>query len=247
MPRYKCTIEYEGTAFCGWQRQTGSPSIQQYIEEAITRFSGEEVTVITAGRTDAGVHALGQVIHFDLTKEFLPYKVRDGINSYLYRSRIVLKEVSKVDDTFHARFSATERHYTYRMINRMGHLTLDYNRAWHIRKPLDVDKMQQAAKYLVGYHDFTSFRDAECQAESPLKTLNAIEVIRQGENIYIHVAARSFLHHMVRNIAGTLKWVGEGRVQPDAMQGILAARDRRCAGPTAPAGGLYLVRVEYKE
>jgi len=243
--RYKLTIEYDGTGLAGWQRQDNAPSVQQYIEEAIVKFSGQKVNLFCAGRTDAGVHAKGQVAHCDLVKPFAPRTVQNAINYYLKPHAIAITDIMVVDEDFHARFSALRRHYCYRIICRDAPLVLEANRAWHIKKTLDIAAMQEAANYLVGYHDFTSFRAVACQAKSPLKTLEELTISRHGETITIEVSAPSFLHHMVRNLVGTLVWVGEGKWQPERVKTALAAKDRSAAGITAPAGGLYFMRVDY--
>jgi len=245
MPRYKCTIEYDGSKFAGWQKQKHSPSIQEYIEKAIENFAGEKIDVTTAGRTDSGVHALGQVIHFDIKQDMDEFNVMGAINFHIKPHKIAVLKVVKVDESFNARLSAKKRVYEYRIINRRGPLTIDKNRAWHVISPLDEKAMQESANYLIGRHDFTTFRDSLCQANSPVKTLDELRIERQGEIIKIHASAKSFLHHMVRNLAGTLKLAGEGKWQPIDVKNALEAKDRSCGGPTAPAEALYLVRVEY--
>jgi tRNA pseudouridine38-40 synthase len=245
MPRYKLTLEYNGTGLAGWQRQPAAPSVQQYFEEAIEKFCGEQVRLHVAGRTDAGVHAWGQVAHVDLARDFRPVNVMGGLNFHLRPARIAVVAAEKVDENFHARFSAKKRYYCYRIINRRAPLILDEDRAWFVPVPLNVEKMREAAAYLIGEHDFTSLRDSECQAKSPIKTLDEVRIEQCGELIELHVSARSFLHHMVRNITGTLKFVGEGKWEPEEIPKILAAKERKAAGPTAPPGGLYFVRVEY--
>lgn len=245
MTRYRITIEYDGGPFCGWQRQGNGPSVQQAIEEAIDKFAQERVTVYGAGRTDAGVHALGQVAHFDLAKETDTDTVRDAINFHLRPHPIAVLDAADAPAEFHARFSAKSRAYVYRIVNRRGALALDRGRAWHVSPMLDADAMQAAAQHLVGHHDFTTFRSAECQSESAMKTLDAISVKRHGDGVSIAVRARSFLHNQVRIITGTLKLVGEGRWTADDVAAALAAKDRSKGGPTAPPHGLYLTRVEY--
>lgn len=245
MPRYKATVEYDGSNFHGWQRQDSVPSVQQSIEHAIKLFCNEEVEIHTAGRTDAGVHAIAQVFHFDLLQIHDPFKIMSAVNHHMKPAPISLLAVETIDDEFHARFSAKKRYYLYRIINRRAPLALEYNRAWQVPVALDAQLMQQAASYLIGFHDFTSFRDTECQSKSPLKTLDEIRIERIGEEIKIYVSAKSFLHHMVRNITGTLKMVGEGKWPPEYMLEILAAKNRSSAGPTAPACGLYLTKVDY--
>jgi tRNA pseudouridine38-40 synthase len=245
VPRYKITVEYDGTPFVGWQIQDNGPSVQGLIITAIAAFSGETVALQGAGRTDAGVHAFGQVAHFDLTREREPDKVCDALNAHLRPHPIAVLAAEQVEDTFHARYSATKRHYLYRIINRRADLALDRHRVWRYPRHLDAAAMQAAAQRLVGQHDFTTFRAAECQAKSPVKTLDKLHVERAGEDIRIVAEARSFLHHQVRSMVGSLVLVGEGKWSSDMLAGALAARDRSACGPVAPPDGLYLVRVEY--
>jgi len=245
MPRYRLTLEYDGTPFVGWQRQDNGASVQGAVEDAIEKLSGERVTVTGAGRTDAGVHALGQVAHFDLIKEFEPGKVRDALNYYLRPDPVVVLESDAVDGEFHARFSATARHYLFRILNRRSPPALEDGRVWHISPKLDADAMHAAAQFLVGQHDFTTFRAAECQAQSPIKTLDRLDVSRRADEIHIEASARSFLHHQIRSFAGTLKLVGEGKWTPRDVADALAAKDRTRCGPVSPPDGLYLVRVDY--
>ncbi len=253
MPRYKLWIEYDGTPYAGWQKQSDRPSVQEAIEEAVFKFCGERAEVTGAGRTDAGVHAVGQVGHVDIGKELDPFRVMQGINFHLFAvpqgetstNRIAITKAERVSDEFHARFSATRRHYLYRIISRRARLALEAGRAWHVIEPLDADAMHQAAQHLVGHHDFTTFRDTECQAKSPEKTLEALDVKRLGNEIHITARARSFLHHQVRIMAGTLVQVGKGRWTEHDVAEALAAKDRRKAGPTAPPEGLYLLGVDY--
>ncbi len=246
MGRYKLTLEYDGRDFVGWQRQDNGPSIQQALEEAITAFSGEAAATMGAGRTDSGVHALGQVAHVDLARDWPPDEVMGALNHHLKPNPIAVLSVEPVDDDFHARFSARERAYRYRIVNRRGRLALEEGRAWWIAGALDVAAMDEAAQVLVGHHDFTSFRASQCQAKSPEKTLDELSVTRHGpEIIVVHARARSFLHHQVRNLVGTLTLVGEGKWNAGDVAAALAARDRSAAGPTAPADGLYLVSVGY--
>ena len=245
MPRYKLTIEYDGAGFVGWQRQDNGPSVQQALEEAIASFSGERATVYGAGRTDSGVHALGQVAHLDLARARETDVVRDAVNHHLSPAAIAVIAVEAVGGDFDARRSAVERVYRYRIANRRGPLALDRGRAWWLPKPLDAAAMDSAAQQLVGHHDFTSFRASECQAKSPDKTLDALTVERDGDVIVATARARSFLHHQVRNMVGTLKLVGESKWTSNDVAAALAARDRAMAGPTAPAEGLYLVAVGY--
>ncbi|HWE05727.1 MAG TPA: tRNA pseudouridine(38-40) synthase TruA [Rhizomicrobium sp.] len=246
MPRYRLTLEYDGGPFAGWQRQENGPSVQAALERAIFSLSGEEVSVTGAGRTDAGVHALGQVAHFDLEKTFAGDRLRDALNYHLRPDPIAVLGGQIAGSDFHARFSATARLYHYRIVTRRAPLALDRGRAWHIMRNLDADAMHEGARHLVGQHDFTTFRAAECQAQSPVKTLDSLSVRRAGEEIHIDAKARSFLHHQMRSIAGSLKVVGEGKWQPRDVANALAARDRSRCGPVAPPEGLYLVRVEYE-
>ena len=245
MPRYRLTLEYDGSPFVGWQRQDNGASVQGALEEAIEKLSGERVTVTGSGRTDAGVHALGQVAHFDLEKEFEPGKIRDGLNHFLRPDPVVVLEAAIAEGDFHARFSARSRHYLFRILNRRSPPALDHQRVWHVSAPLDAEAMHAAAQVLVGQHDFTTFRAAECQAQSPVKTLDRLDVSRRGEEIHIEASARSFLHHQIRSFAGTLKLVGEGKWTVRDVAGALAAKDRSRCGPVSPPDGLYLVRVDY--
>jgi tRNA pseudouridine38-40 synthase len=245
MPRYKLAIEYDGTPFVGWQVQDNGPSVQGVIANAIAAFTGERATVSGAGRTDAGVHALGQVAHVDLAKDWDGDTVRDAINAHLRPHPVAVLAAERVAENFDARFSATRRHYVYRIVNRRADLALEQNRAWRIARPLDDAAMHAAAQKLVGRHDFTTFRAAECQARSPVKTLDQIDVVRDGEEVRVLATARSFLHHQVRSMVGSLVHVGEGKWSADDLGAALAARDRSSCGQVAPPQGLYLVRVEY--
>jgi tRNA pseudouridine38-40 synthase len=247
MPRYKLTLEYDGGPFCGWQRQTDQPSVQQALEQAITAFCGETVTVHAAGRTDAGVHALGQVAHLDLEREVRLETLRNALNHHLRPLPIVVLEAAEVAPDFHARFSARARHYRYVIVNRPVPLALERGHAWFVPGHLDVEVMHEAASRLLGRHDFTSFRSALCQARSPVKTLDSLSVSRRGSHVEIGARARSFLHHQVRNMVGTLKLIGQRKWPVDRIEQVLAARSRSAAGPTAPACGLYLVRVDYED
>ena len=255
MTRWKLTIEYKGTDYAGWQRQDDVPSIQQAIEEAITAFSGQEVALQAAGRTDAGVHAWGQVAHVDLddfTKPMEPFEVAKAINAHLRPQPISILKAEIVDGEFHARFQAESKLYRYRLINRGAFLALERGLAWHLKRPLDVDAMYEAAQVLIGCHDFTTFRDSECQAKSPEKTLDRLDVTSRdyddcgGREIIFETEARSFLHHQVRNMVGTLVLVGEGKWSAGDVKTALEAKDRTKGGPTAPAEGLYLVRIDYE-
>jgi len=243
--RFRATLEYDGAPFVGWQRQDNGPSVQAALEEAIFRLSGEHVTVTGAGRTDAGVHALGQVAHFDLEKELAPGKVSDALNHYLRPDPVCVLETEMAAPDFHARFSAVKRHYRYRIVCRRAPLVHDRGRAWHVMHELDAEAMHRAAQALIGSHDFTTFRAAECQALSPVKTLDRIEVRRAGNEVLVEASARSFLHHQVRSMVGSLKLVGEGKWPVARLAEALEARDRRACGPVAPPDGLYLVAVDY--
>jgi tRNA pseudouridine38-40 synthase len=243
--RYRLTIEYDGGPFFGWQRQSDGPSVQGALETAIEKLSGERVTVTGAGRTDSGVHALGQVAHFDLVKEFDAGKVRDALNHYLRPDPVVVLDAAATDSEFHARFSAKARHYLFRILNRRAPPALEDGRVWHVSPRLDVDAMHAAAQFLIGTHDFTTFRAAECQSPSPVKTLDRLDVSQRADEIHIEASARSFLHHQIRSFAGTLKLVGEGKWTPLDVKKALEARDRTACGPVSPPDGLYLVKVDY--
>jgi tRNA pseudouridine38-40 synthase len=245
MPRYKLLIEYDGTPFVGWQRQANGPSVQQAVEEAIEAFSGERVRIHCAGRTDAGVHARGQVAHVDLAKDWRPDTVRDATNAHLKPKPVSVLAAEIVPETFHARTSARARHYYYLILNRRSPAALDLNRVWHVPWTLDAGAMHAAAQVLVGAHDFTTFRAAECQAKSPIKTLDRLDVERTGDELRISASARSFLHHQVRSMVGSLSLVGAGRWSADALRQALEAKDRTRCGPMAPPSGLYLARVDY--
>jgi tRNA pseudouridine38-40 synthase len=244
--RWKLTLEYDGRPFAGWQRQDNGPSVQAALEQAILKLTGEDVTVTAAGRTDAGVHALGQVAHADIAKALAADKMRDALNAHLRPHPVAVLEAAIAADDFHARFQAIARHYLYRIVNRRSPLTLDEGRAWQVQSTLDAGAMHEAAQRLVGQHDFTTFRAAECQAKSPVKTLDRLTVARAGEEIRIEASARSFLHHQVRSMVGSLKLVGAGKWSADDIAAALAARDRARCGPVAPPDGLYLVRVDYE-
>ncbi|MEM7168698.1 MAG: tRNA pseudouridine(38-40) synthase TruA [Pseudomonadota bacterium] len=245
MTRYKLTIEYDGGPFVGWQRQDNGPSVQAALEDAVLAFSGEAATVQGSGRTDAGVHATGQVAHLDLAKDSNGQRVRDALNFHLKPHPVAVLTAEAVDEDFHARFSATRRAYLYRIVNRRAPLALDHGRAWFVPKALNTRAMQAGADLLLGHHDFSAFRAADCQARSPMKTLDKLEVTREGDEISIIAAARSFLYHQVRNMVGSLAWVGQGKWPPEMMGEVLTSRDRRKAGPSATAHGLYLTEVSY--
>lgn len=245
MPRYRLTIEYDGREFVGWQRQANGPSIQEALEVAAKKFSNERVTVHAAGRTDAGVHAYGQTAHMDLTKNWACDVVRDAMNSHLRPSLVSVLSVVPADPEFDARLCAIARVYRYRVVNRRAPLALEKGHAWLVSRPLDEERMQEGAQRLVGHHDFTSFRALACQAASPVKTLDRFDIVRLGDELHFTAQARSFLHHQVRNMVGTLKLVGEGKWAPNDVAKALAAKDRAAAGPTAPAEGLYLMEVKY--
>ena len=245
MPRYRLLIEYDGTSFVGWQQQAEGVSVQGALKDAIAKFSGESVSVRGAGRTDAGVHALGQVAHFDLTKDWDPFRVQEAINFHLKPRFAAVLECAIADPGFDARFSATKRHYIYRLLCRRAPPVLERNRVWWLNHALDVDAMAEAAKIFVGHHDFTTFRAAQCQALSPVKTVDAMSVVADGSEIRIDVSARSFLHSQVRSMVGSLKLAGDGKWTVRDLEDALVARDRTRCGPVAPASGLYLARVDY--
>ena len=245
MPRYKLTIEYDGTPFSGWQLQDSAHTVQGALEAAAKAIAGTDVRVHGAGRTDAGVHALGQVAHCDMVKNFAPGRLRDAMNAHLRPHPIAVLSAEIVPESFEARFSARKRHYLYRIRNTRANLALDVGRVWRVVRKLDTAAMHQAAQRLIGKHDFTTFRDTECQAKSPEKSLDQLEVTHAGDAINIVTSARSFLHSQVRSMVGSLVWVGEGRWSADDLAAALAARDRAACGPVAPPQGLYLVRVDY--
>ncbi len=245
MTRYRLTLEYDGTAFVGWQRQVTGLSVQACLESAVEAFTGKTVPVTAAGRTDAGVHAKAQVAHTEIAREVSPDVVCLALNHHLKPQPISILEASPVDEDFHARFSATARHYRYRILNRRSPAALERRRVWWVPSPLDLEAMQAGAACLTGHHDFTSFRAAGCQAKSPLRTLSRLALGAEGEELVFDLSAPSFLYNQVRIIVGTLKWVGEGRWPPERVAEILAARDRRQAGPTAPPHGLCLMAIDY--
>lgn len=245
MPRYRLTVEYDGGPFAGWQRQENAPSVQASLERAVFGLSARQVTVTGAGRTDSGVHAIAQVAHFDLEKSFEPARLRDALNYHLRPEPVSVIAVRVVAPDFHARFSATGRTYLYRILNRRAAPALARGRVWHVARKLDAGSMHASAQYLVGRHDFTTFRAAECQAHSPLRTLDVLDVRNADGELHIVARARSFLHSQIRSIAGTLKLVGEGKWRPHDVADALAARDRSRCGPVAPPEGLYLAGVDY--
>jgi tRNA pseudouridine38-40 synthase len=245
MHRYKLILEYDGTPFVGWQMQENGPSVQGALARAIETFSGEVVVPRGAGRTDAGVHALGQTAHMDLVKDWQPDKIRDALNAQLRPDPISVLACERAREDFDARFSAVARHYLYRIIDRRAPLALERMRAWGVFRPLDAEAMHQAAQALIGNHDFTTFRSTQCQAKSPTKTLDRLDVSRHGEIIRVETSARSFLHNQVRSMVGSLKLVGEGRWRADELRAALEARDRGACGAVAPPQGLYLVKVDY--
>ncbi|MGO9004368.1 MAG: tRNA pseudouridine(38-40) synthase TruA [Beijerinckiaceae bacterium] len=245
MPRYKLTIEYDGSGFVGWQRQKNGLSVQEAIETAFSGLAAEPVAIRGAGRTDAGVHAAGQVAHADLARDWRPDILRDALNAHLRPNRVAILAVETVGPSFDARFSATRRHYLYRIINRRPPLTLEAGRAWLVKHRLDAQAMHDAAQILLGRHDFSTFRDAQCQAASPVRTLEGLDVQRTGDTIEIRARARSFLHHQVRSMVGSLELVGSGKWRAADLAAALEARDHRRCGMVAPAAGLFLVGVDY--
>jgi tRNA pseudouridine38-40 synthase len=245
MPRYKITIEYDGTPYVGWQAQDNGASVQGVLTEALAAFAGERVVVAGAGRTDTGVHALGQVAHIDLSKEWETDRIRDAFNFHLRPQPVAVLKAELVAPDFDARFSAIKRHYLYRIVNRRADLTLEQNRAWRVPRRVDCDAMHAAAQRLIGKHDFTTFRSTECQAKSPEKTLDRLDVTRDGDDVRVTASARSFLQHQVRSMVGSLVHVGEGKWSIADFADALAARDRTRCGQVAPPHGLYLVRVDY--
>ncbi|KHJ55898.1 pseudouridine synthase [Aureimonas altamirensis] len=247
MPRFRLTIEYNGRPYVGWQRQKNGFSVQEAVEVALRTFCGEDVTLFGAGRTDAGVHATGQVAHVDLRRDWKPDTVRDALNAYLREEGgVAILAAEQVPDTFDARFSARKRHYLYRILNRRPPPTVLKGQVWWVWKPLDIDAMDRAAKRLLGTHDFNTFRSAHCQAKNPVRTMERLDVVRgPGEEVHIHASAQSFLHNQIRSFAGSLKLVGEHRWTEADLVDALEARDRKRCGPVAPPDGLYLSRVDY--
>ena len=248
MTRWKLTIEYDGAPYCGWQAQDGHPTVQGEIEAAIRKFCQQDIRIHAAGRTDTGVHATGQVAHFDLDYGNRPlsgFELVKAINAHLKPQPIVILSAEQATPAFHARFDATNKLYRYRIVNRPAPLGLDQGFAWHVWKPLDAAAMNDAAQMLCGHHDFSTFRDSECQAKTPVRTLDRIELIRRGDEIFMEVEARSFLHHQVRNMIGTLVLVGQGKWSADDFRVAFEARDRTRGGITAPPDGLTLIRIDY--
>ncbi|HTX48738.1 MAG TPA: tRNA pseudouridine(38-40) synthase TruA [Caulobacteraceae bacterium] len=245
MPRYRLDLEYDGRPYKGFQAQGELPTVQASIERAVKAFSGETLRLQAAGRTDAGVHALHQVVHIDLERDWKPEVVRDALNAHLVPEPIAVTSASLAPEGFHARFSAKRRRYLYRILNRVAPPSLDKGRVWHVKKPLDAGAMAVAAQTLIGHHDFTTFRDIDCQAKSPMKTLDVATVSRDGEEVRLVFAARSFLHRQVRSMTGSLTEVGAGRWTAADLRAALEAKDRAACGPVAPAEGLYLAEVSY--
>ena len=243
--RYKIVVEYDGQPFMGWQRQAHGPTVQAAIEDAAQTICQEQITVHAAGRTDAGVHGLGMVAHFDVNRTITPFRLMEGLNARLRPAPVAILSCEPVADDFHARFSCLARHYEYRIINRRPPLTLDAGKAWRIAAPLDATAMHATAQALVGLHDFTTFRSVHCQSASPVKTLDRLDVIRRDDRIRIFASARSFLHHQVRSMVGCLAMVGEGKWSADDLKSALEARDRSALGFNAPPDGLYFLRADY--
>jgi tRNA pseudouridine38-40 synthase len=245
--RWRLTVEYDGGPFMGWQRQEHGPSVQQTLEEALQRMTGERAVFTAAGRTDAGVHALAMTAHVDVDRELTRHRLREGLNALVRPHPISVLEVDQVSDDWHARFSCVGRRYLYRILNRRAPPALYASRVWHVAVPLDVDAMREGARHLIGRHDFTTFRSAQCQSDSPVKTLDGLEVHKPGEEIHITAAARSFLHHQVRSMVGCLAMVGRGQWQPEDIRKALDARNRAALGFNAPPQGLYFVEAIYPE
>jgi tRNA pseudouridine38-40 synthase len=248
MSRFKLTIEYDGAPFCGWQAQADQVTVQGVLTQAVTALSGEEVLVQGAGRTDAGVHARGQVAHIDLARDWKTDTVRDALNAHLRPHPVAVLSAERVADDFNARMSAVKRHYLYRIVNRRPDLTFDLKYAWRVARPLDVDAMHDAAQRLVGNYDFTTFRSTECQAKSPQKTLDQLDILRFGDEVHVLASARSFLHNQVRSMVGSLVNTGlsgPGAWTADNLSDALAARNRAACGQVAPPDGLYLMKVDY--
>ena len=245
MTRWRLTIEYDGEPFFGWQRQADGPTVQQVLEEALHRMTGERASFTAAGRTDAGVHALAMPTHVDVTRSLTPHRLREGLNALVRPHPVSIIDVEEVADEWHARFSCLGRRYRYRILTRRAPPALDHGRVWHIPVPLNVAAMSEGAAHLIGRHDFTTFRSAQCQSDSPVKTLDRLDVVQAGEEIHVSAAARSFLHHQVRSMVGCLAMVGRGQWSPDDMRKALEARDRAALGLNAPPQGLYFVEAVY--
>jgi tRNA pseudouridine38-40 synthase len=247
MPRFRMVVEYDGAPYVGWQRQDNGPSVQGAIEKAIFSMTGETISLKAAGRTDSGVHAFGQVCHADLTKSWKASTVMNAVNAHLAveNERVAILEAEEMPESFDARFSATKRHYLYRIINRLAPIAIEAERAWHVKKPLDHEAMHEAAQELVGHHDFTTFRSSHCQAKNPSRTIDRLDVSRNGELIEIRASAQSFLHNQIRSFAGTLRLAGEGKWSAADVRDALEARDRTRCGPVAPPHGLFFMKVEY--
>lgn len=248
MQRWKLVIEYDGNDFVGWQSQENGTSVQQVLEQAVLKLSGQNVRFHVAGRTDSGVHAMGQVAHFDIAdKDYTEREMRNALNVYVRPHHVSVLDAEKVSDEFHARFGAEKRYYRYVVLCRSAPPAIGRQYMWHVHRPLDIDAMRQAAAHFIGTHDYSSFRASECQTKSPIRTMDAITITQDGDKVYFDFEARSFLHHQVRNIMGTLKRVGDGSWHPDKIIEILAAKSRSAAGPTAPAHGLFFIRVDYND
>ena len=247
MPRYKLLIEYDGRPFAGWQRQDNAPTVMELIEESVFKFARERITLFGAGRTDSGVHAIGQIAHFDLERNWHSQKIREALNHFLKETGVAILDSWKVTEEFDSRFTATKRYYRYRICNRRAPLTFEMGRAWQYSYPIDINLMQQGADQLVGHYDFTTFRATACQARSPWRTMDRLTVSREGEWVYLDAMSRSFLHNQIRSFVGSLVEVGSGRKPVEWITEILEARDRRACGPVAPPDGLYLTQVDYPE
>ena len=246
MPRYKITIEYDGTKYCGWQRQPGQATVESVITEALKTAFSQDIEIFGSGRTDAGVHAVGQIAHFDCNKKLNGFEMMMAINHNIdYNENIAIIDCHEVSENFHSRFDAKMRFYEYKIINRKARLVLEKNRAWHIPNKLDLEKIQEASKYFIGTHDFSSFKDSECQTKNPIRTIKDIKITKNNDLILFQISAKSFLHHMVRNIVGTLYLIGKNKLEVEDISKILAAKNRTKSGPNAPACGLYFTKVEY--
>ncbi|MCT4575273.1 MAG: tRNA pseudouridine(38-40) synthase TruA [Alphaproteobacteria bacterium] len=245
MQRWKIIIEYDGTSLYGWQKQKGFLSVQEIVENALEKFSKEKIEIYGSGRTDTGVHSTGQVAHFDMERDMEEFQVFEALNSFLKKSPVAIISAEKIDNSFHARFDAKLRHYTYKILNRKAPTSLNRYRMWHFKYDLDIEAMQEAANFLIGKHDFSSFRAANCQSNSPIKSIERISFHKEGDVISMDISAKSFMYHQVRNIIGTLVDVGNGRTSVKEFKDILEAKDRTKAGITAPACGLYFTRIDY--